>query len=516
MVVDSTRGLLDYWQLLRRRKWFILLAMLSTTTPAVALTLVQSPVYVAEAQMLLQSKPGESLFGTDVVLADSDRFVANEVRVLEGNLIRERVREALGLEAPPPPVNGVAQANTDVVFVVVRSGNARSAQILANAYVAAYTAIKRELAVQSLAEAGTELQSKVNELQLQVDELDAQIAVSNGPDAKALLDSQRTRLVETQSLFRTRLDQIQVDAALTTGSAQLIQPATEPTDPAEPEPQRIAALAVIVGLLLGFGTALLVDHLDDSIRVGGDLEALEPKPPLLAVIPVASSVDLAPISRSRPGDHAVESYRSLRTNVQFVSFDRDVQVIEVTSAVPGEGKTTTAANLAVVLSQTGSRVILVDADLRRPRVAQMFGITSSLGLTNVLLGEPLDTAVRMLEPSFGVLIAGTVPPNPSELLSGQRMGDLIVELKHRFDYVILDTAPTLPVSDAIALSRHVDAVILVAHARRTTIPQLQQAIDLLGQISAPIIGVVLNRARGGRSGAGTYGYGYSYEATPSR
>ena len=499
----------DYWQVVLRRKWFIVVAVAATVIPAVALSVAQDPIYVGEARMLLQSKPGESLFGNDVVVADSDRVVANEIQVLEGDVVLDKVREQLGLADDPPEVDGTADADTDVVAVKVRSGDPDTAAALANAYVVAYTTVKRELAVQGLADAGTELQSKVNDLQGQIDALDAQIAATDDADAKAVLNTQRTKLVDTQSVFRTRLDQVQVDAALTTGSAQLIQPASVPDDPVEPTPARTAALAVLVGLLLGLAAAFLVDHLDDSIRTPADVAKLGAGLSVLGIVPVDPPPDHRPIALSRPADPAVEAYRSLRTSVQFIGFERDTQVIEVTSAVPGEGKTTTASNLAVVLSQTGSSVVLVDADLRKPRVHELFAITTSTGLTDVLLGDSIDGALQIVDENLSVLIAGRVPPNPSEMLSGSRMANLVASLKSRFDYVVIDTPPVLPVSDAVALSRHVDGVLVVAQSRRTSLPQLRHALANLERVSAPVLGIVLNRAKQGGNRSDGYGYGYS-------
>ena len=194
------------------------------------------------------------------------------------------------------------------------------------------------------------------------------------PDA-----AERDTLIAQQAAFNERLDQLQIDAALTTGGASVVQPADLPTDPVEPQPLRTAVLAAFVGLLLGLGAAFLVDYLDDSLRRPEDVEALT-SVPVLAVVPVEPPPDNRPIALSEPHEFAVEVYRGLRTSVQFLGLDRKLRVIQVTSSLPGEGKTTTATNLAVVLAQAGHQVAIVDADLRKPRIHEVFSVPNRPGL----------------------------------------------------------------------------------------------------------------------------------------
>ena len=198
--------------------------------------------------------------------------------------------------------------------------------------------------------------------------------------------------------------------------------------------------------------------------------------------------------------------------MQFLGFDTALKAIQVTSAMPGEGTTTTAVNLAVVLAQAGNRVALVDADLRKPRVHNVFALSPMYGLTNTLLGDPVDLAITQADEHLWVLPSGSVPPNSSEMLGGRRLQAVIEELKTQFDYVVIDSAPVLPVSDAIALSRQVDGVLVITQAGRTSAPQVHQTLAGLEQVSAPVLGVVLNKASSRQSGAGyQYGYGgYGY------
>ncbi|MCU1366362.1 MAG: lipopolysaccharide biosynthesis, partial [Ilumatobacteraceae bacterium] len=268
---------------------------------------------------------------------------------------------------------------------------------------------------------------------------------------------------------------------------------------------------IAVGLILGVGAAFVLDYIDDSVRDATELTKLGNGLPVLAMVPGVSAPDKRPIALSRPNDVAVEAYRTLRTNLQFMGVERMMQVFEVTSSLPGEGKTTTAANLAVVLSQAGSSVVLIDADLRKPRVHQMFAIEEKEGLTDALVGSQFGLIVRKIDENLCVITAGAMQPNPSEMLGSNRMRSVIEELKLRFDYVIIDSAPVVAVNDSVALARHVDAVILVSQLGRTKSPQVAEAVRLLEQVSAPLIGFVVNRAKASEVAGGTgYGYGYEY------
>jgi succinoglycan biosynthesis transport protein ExoP len=497
--MPNTEGettLRDYWRVVVRRKWIVAAAVLMALIGSVLMSLLQDPIYEAEAQMLVEPRSGQAVFQQDPTLnvQNLDRAIQTEIQVLEGQRVRARVQSDLGLDELPPEVNGTPVGSTDVVSVEVRSKDAGAAQELADAYVSAYTATRREQAVDGMVAAGAELQAKIDELQAQIVSAD---------------DSQRLTLVAQQATFKERLDQLQIDSALTTGGASVVKSAELPTDPVDPQPLRSAALAVAIGLLLGLGAAFLVDYLDDSIRSPADLEGITDHP-VLAVVPVEPPPDNRPIAVSEPHEFAVEIYRGLRTNVQFLALDAPLKVIQVTSSLPGEGKTTTAANLAVVLSQAGHQVVFVDADLRKPRAHEVFLVPPVPGLTEVLLGEPVELVVNHLSDGMRVVAAGQVPPNPSEMMSNARVGEFLRELADRYDYVILDSPPALPVSDAVALARWVDGVLVVAQADRVSRRDVAETVARLDRVGAPVFGLVLNRARGTRSEGGSYGYGYGY------
>jgi non-specific protein-tyrosine kinase len=506
-------SLRDYARIVARRKGVVIAAVVATVAAALFVSSMQKPVYEAEAQMLVKTRSTGAFFDDGgAQYSDPVRAIQTEIRVLQSQAVSERVQANLGLSVGTG-ARGVSVGATDVVAVRVRSGVPETAQLLANAYVQAYIEIKREQAVGSLVSAGTELQKKVTELQGQIDDLDAQVEAAPPADRDILeanLSSQRQILLDQQALFKQQLDQLQVDAALTTGGADVVRQASLPAAPVEPTPRRTGALAAIVGILLGLAAAFLLDHLDDSIRTSEELEEASGGLPVLAVVPVDAPLDNLPIALSKPTDYAVEAYRGLRTSLQFLSLDDEVRVVQVTSPLSGEGKTTTAANLAVVFAQAGMRAILVDADLRKPRVHEVFAIDNSRGLTTALLGEPYELLTKRTLENLDVLPSGLIPPNPSELLGGRQMKQFLAKLAADYDVVVVDSAPILPVTDSVALSALVQGVLVVTQARRTSTKQLGQALSQLRRVQAPLLGSVLNKTGSKRRSGDGYGYGYGY------
>lgn len=508
---EQEMTLRDYANVIARRRWIVIVPVVAAVAAALGVASLQEPIYEARSQMLVKTRNTSTVFDNGSSnIGDPVRAIQNEIQVLEGEPVRQRVAADLALTAEPPQASGATMGSTDVVGVTVRSGDPTTARVLADAYIQAYIEVKREQAVEGLVSAGAELQRKVTELQDQINTLDQQ---ATAPDAaQSDIDAQRRVLVDQQSLFKQRLDQLQVEAALATGGADVVRSADQPVDPVEPKPLRAATLALVVGLLIGLGAAFLLDYVDDSIRTPDELERAADGLPVLAVVPTDPPPDHLPIALSRPGDTAVEAYRGLRTGLQFLSIDRATRIIQVTSPLSGDGKTTVATNLAVVFSQAGLRVLLVDADLRRPRVHKVFDIDPAYGLTNALIGEPLGLLTHSVAPDLDVLPSGPIPPNPSELLGGVQMRSFLERLGD-YDLVIFDSAPALPVTDSVALSTAVDGVVVVTQSGKTSNKQLQMTLSQLQRVQAPVLGTVLNKAsnRRSRRGAGSsYGYGYGY------
>lgn len=272
-------------------------------------------------------------------------------------------------------------------------------------------------------------------------------------------------------------------------------------------------LAGLLGLLAGTALALLRDRLDTKIRNKDDVEAAAEDITVLGAIPFDSDAPKHPlILEADPHSSRAEAFRSLRTNLQFVDAAKHPQVLTVTSSLTGEGKTTTTANLAFALANSGSSVCLIEGDLRRPRLLSYLGLEGGVGLTDVLIGRVAlkDVAQRFGEHRLMVIGSGATPPNPSELLGSEPMKAVLDDLRGRFDYVVIDAPPLLPVTDAAVLSTQTDGTVLVAGADIVNRDQMLEALEMLDAVSANILGVVVNRVQ--RGARGNY-YDYRYEST---
>jgi receptor protein-tyrosine kinase len=304
-------------------------------------------------------------------------------------------------------------------------------------------------------------------------------------------------------------------------SAGVSQVKANVTNPASYEPGQVSPdivlyiiVAVIIGLMLGIALAIARDLLDRTIRTAENVADLTDAP-VLASVAFDPDIRSAPLLTDLGGFAArTEAFRLLRTNLQFIDLDHKARVLVVTSAVPGEGKTMTGTNLAVALAQTGRSVLIIDADLRRPRVASGLGLDPAIGLTTALVGKTdISDAIQVHEPSgLHVLASGAKPPNPTEILQARVTQDLIKRLRQSYDTVIIDAPPLLPVADASVLSTLADGVILVIRHGRTTRDQVSEALTRLGQVGGRLYGVVVNMVA--KRAIGSYYYYYYEETAP--
>ena len=487
----------DYLRMLRRRKGTVILTVMVLLAAALALSFLQTPVYEGKAEVVLQARQTDTLFDPNTGQpVDRARTVQTEIKILKGQTVRDAVRKKIGAA---PPVSASPAGDTDVIEVRAQSTDANRAAAVANAYAEAYIDFRRTQAVDDLMSAAQQIQGKVADLQKQID------ALPSG--------AQKDALISQQALFKQKLDQLQVDAAVKTGGAQLVTRATVPSKPVKPTTVRNAVLAVVVGLFLGTGLAFVVEYLDDSVKTKDDLARVAPEVPVIGLIPADtmwhSPEEPRVVSLTEPKSAAAEAYRTLRTSIQFLALEQPIRTLQITSPSAQEGKTTTLANLAVALARAGQRVVVVCCDLRRPRIHEFFGLDNKVGFTSVLLGKvPLTAALQPVreQPRLVLLASGPIPPNPSELLSSKRTVEVLTSLQAEADVVLVDCPPVLPVTDALVLSGRVDATLLVCVAGATTRKDAARAVELLTQVAAPLVGTVLN---GVTPDAG-YGYDYGY------
>jgi non-specific protein-tyrosine kinase len=518
---ESTEiDLRDYVRVMWARKWIILLATLVMAGAAYGISDRQEPVYEAIAQFRVVA-------AVDPTVAQGLRATSispeTEIEVLQSAPVLERVRAALGGEAPPivaEPVSG-----TEFVTVKAESVDPETAAAIPNAYVEAYRDYRRQQTIDSLTPVRDQFQARFDAVQAEVDDLTTQlgdVSAVTQPQTYADLIDRRAAAQSRQVPIRTEIDRLNTQLEVgVTGGVREGSPAVVPIKPSRPTPVRNALLAVPIGLAFGVGLVFLFEHLDDSIRSKDDLQRITgPDLPILGLIPSVPWSDrrqVHMITLEDPSSPPSEAYRSLRTAVQFLGVEDPLHCLQITSALAGEGKTTTVTNLALVLARAAERpVVVVDCDLRRPRLHEFFGVDNEIGFTSVLQGEvPLSAALRPFpaEPRLSILASGPIPSDPSELLASRRTSEVLASLRADGTLVLLDTPPVLPVTDALVVSRYVDATLLVASSGTATGRQVQRALELLDQVDAPVVGTVLNKAPVGSS---SYGYGGYYGPDKAR
>jgi capsular exopolysaccharide synthesis family protein len=349
-------------------------------------------------------------------------------------------------------------------------------------------------------------QDVITSLKLNVtpDDLAGRITVTNVPDSPLLTATvtdrspeQAVRIANSVAEEFTRtvaeLGQQPADPSLPPAvTAEVFQPAELPAEQFAPRPVLYVALGAVLGLVLGLTAAVLRHTLDTRVRNRRQLErALGVS--VLGTIGHDRDTTTSPLVMSRaPHSQLAEEFRQLRTNVQFMSVDSEHKVILVTSACPGEGRSTTVCNLGLALAEAGMSVLIVDADLRRPAVARLTSIDGTLGLAQVLVDRiPVERVLQSITSTLDVLPSGLLPPNPSELLGSNQMAQLIRQLRTSYDVVLVDTAPLLRVTDAAVLAPRTDGVLLVVRQGRTVVQEVQAANDALHAVSARLLGSVL-------------------------
>ncbi|MGX1701067.1 polysaccharide biosynthesis tyrosine autokinase [Microbacterium sp. NPDC055357] len=291
-----------------------------------------------------------------------------------------------------------------------------------------------------------------------------------------------------------------------------VRDALPPASPSSPNLSQNLAVGGLVGLAVGLAVALLRTLLDTRIRTPRDIDQLTDRPVLGAIAFDPKAKDRPLIVHADPQSPRAESFRVLRTNLQFIDMGERASFV-VTSSLPSEGKSTTTINLAIALADAGRRVALLDADLRKPKVAEYLGVEGGAGLTDVLIGraELTDVMQQWGRRSLYVLPSGKIPPNPSELLGSTRMQDLLAVLEREFDVVLCDAPPLLPVTDAAVLARNTSGAIVIVATGKTNRRQLTSALEALTTVRAKIAGIVMTMVpTRGPDSYYTYGYGYGY------
>ena len=512
LVASEGSTLRHYLSILDRRRWWVVGALVAVPVLALLFSLTRPALYEAEADVFLNRQNlATSLSGAvdPTIYLDETRFAETQAELASVPDVAERTIDELGLSLTPAELletsSVTAAPNVDLLEFRVRHEDREVAAELANEYARQYTVYRAEIDTAATQRALTEVRRRLVELR------------ADGTPSSSLL---------LQGLL-DKEQQLETMEALQTESASVVRRAVS-ADQVQPRPVRDAALGIFLGLALGLALAFLAEALDTRIRSVEELGERVPVPLLGTVPPLERRARRAAglAMLEEPDSAFAEAFRMLRTNVDFANLDRDAQVIMLTSSVEGEGKSTTASNLAVAYARTGRNVILVDFDLRRPTIHSLFDLPPRPGLTDVALGyATLDHALTKIplvslkprsapaaeDGTLEILRAGPVPPDAGEFLASTAVEGILAKLRTHESLVLLDAPPLLQVGDAIALTAKVDAILLVARLKVVRRPMMRELRRLLDVAPAAKLGLVVTDVAGER------GYGYaSYGDEPAR
>lgn len=441
---------------LRAGWWLWTLGVVLGCGAALAFSLIREPMYSSSTQLFVSTTDTAST--ADVLSGSqfSQQRVTSYAQLIEGQDLAGRVIDRLGLGMTPKKLSSeiaaAAVPSTVLIDVTVTDSSPRRAQQIAQALGSEFPVYASQLEKASL----------------------------NGGSPVKVTVTERPQL---------------------------------PSSPSSPKTMRNAILGAVAGLLVGAGLALLRAHLDRSVKDAEEASGLVGSPVIGMVLRDDALRKEHVIDRTS-SSRTIEDYRQLRTNLQFLNVDEPPAVIMVSSAVPSEGKTTVVINLALALIDTGRKVTVIEADLRRPKVTRYLGMVGGVGLTNILAGtaEVDEVVQRYGEGGLSVIPAGPTPPNPGELLASTHMSALLDKLRGESDYVLIDAPPLLPVADSSGLAVYTDGVLLSVRYGSTRKDQLKQAATVLRRVGARPLGVILNIVPPKADMATAYGYGYGYES----
>ena len=331
------------------------------------------------------------------------------------------------------------------------------------------------------------------------------------------LSRETTSLAKQYQIVQNRTNETALTSKVRSNNLSVLDYARVPNVPVSPNVWSSATAAALLSLLLGIALAFLLDALDRSIKTQAAIEKKLALPFLGNIPRIVTTERRELVVTDAPSSPAAEALRLIRTNLLFADINAPLRRIMVTSAIAGEGKTLTTISLAQVMAQLGTRVLVVDCDLRRPRVSAALGVSGRVGLTDVALGAvPLDEAVQPTAvPNLFVLPSGPVPPNPAELVDAPRFAEVIAECAQKFDRVLIDTPPSEPVTDPTLIARYCDGIVLVYRAGRTSLDHARRGLRHLGEAGTPVLGAILNDVDVKELGYG-YRYGYVAPHPPSR
>jgi capsular exopolysaccharide synthesis family protein len=510
----------QYLGILRKWAWLIILGTLLAGGTAFVVSKAMTPIYRASATLLV-SEAGNDTITDYTSIMTSERLAKTYGELLEKRPVLEEVISNLGLDLETDDLAEQIEVelvgDTQLIVLSVEDPDPLQAMEIANEIPQVFIAQNEAIQLERFAASKASLLQQMADIEEDIQRTEESIDDLRGREGEeeelARLEDNLTRYRESYSSLLTNYEQIRVTEASRLSNVIVVEPAEIPDEPVSPRTLLNTLLAAVVGAMLAVGVVFLVEYLDDTVKTDEDVQRE------LALPTLGNIAHIEPVKE--PGDHLItskhprspisEAYRVLRSNVRFAWVSNPESALLVTSAEPGEGKTTTAANVAVVMAQAGKRVILVDSDLRRPTLHKFFDLQNNRGLTDLLVNGGLtpDEALRSTAvDGLRVLTSGELPPNPAELLGSDSMRDLVRELEELADVIVLDSPPALAVADASILGSLAGGALMVIRAGKTRSEACRRGKEALENSGVKVLGVVLNSLSRRR---GSYGYYYHYQ-----
>jgi non-specific protein-tyrosine kinase len=513
----------QYFTIILRWLWLIVLGTVLAGGTAYVVSKNTTPIYRATTTLLISQARNPAALDYTAILT-SERLAKTYTELLTKRPVLEEVAKRLGLELKdgkfPATLNVQPVRDTQLIGLSVEDEDPQLAAQIANTLPEVFIEQNQTLQLGRFASSKENLARQL--VIIEGDMKATQQAIAALQSSTSAVDqAELTRLRSTLTQYQTSYanllksyEEIRLTEAQAIDNVVVAEPAVVPRYPVKPNTLMNTLLAAVVGCMLAVGVAFLIEYLDDTIKTSEDVSQTLELSTLGAITRIeARTGEEKVVTALQPRSPIAEAYRALRTNIQFSAVDRPLKTLLVTSANPLEGKSTTVANLGVVMAQAGLSVIVVDSDLRRPALHKFFGVDNKQGLTDALLqsapspdGYLQGTAIENLQ----VLTSGPLPPNPSELLGSQRMRGLIEQLKGKADVLLFDSPPVLAVTDAAVLANQVDGVLLVVDAGATRREAASRARETIAKVGASLLGVALNKLSA--KGAGGYYYYYYYSS----
>ncbi|MFQ3633936.1 polysaccharide biosynthesis tyrosine autokinase [Roseiflexus sp.] len=509
-----------YLNLLWRWLWLLLLMTFLSGGAAYAVSIRMTPVYEASTTLLINQAPAGSASPDYNAVLTAERLARTYAEMLVKRPVLEEVVHELNLPVTPAALGERVRVrpirDTQLIVVTVEDVDPQRAADVANRIVAVFSEQNRELQSERFAESKRSLMSEIAKLQADINATQTELAALRGVDDPVRRARLEEALVQYRSSYATvlrSLEEVRLAEAQLTNSVNVVETAIPVLMPVRPRIAMNTGMAAVAGLLLAIGLALLFEYLNDRVSSAEDV-ATAARVGMLAAIGRIDGVEPSDklVMLKDPFSQVAEAYQMLRVKLEIARFEKPMRTLLVTSSSPGEGKSTTAANLALAIARSGKRVILVDTDLRRPSLHRFFRHANLRGVTTALVRDPSDSLYNhMIATSVEnllVLPSGPVPSDPAVMVSSRKMLDLIGELQRMADVVVFDSPPLLAVADAIPLAHLCDVTLLVVLAGATRTTQLRRAYDQLLQAGVEPQGVVLNRVTREQGGYDHYYYYY--------